>query len=113
MKKYLIIVALSVFLLLPVSNASGEETKDEARVYAVQNRIFHRDHEINFDVGYIANENFYHPFPIGFGYIFNLNENYGWEVARAQYILAPENDLKSDLETQFGSLPPSLQNPHS
>ena len=38
------------------------------------------------------------PFPVGFGYIFNLNDKYGWEVARAQYIIAPENDLKSKLE---------------
>jgi outer membrane beta-barrel protein len=111
MKKYLAIIALSVFLFFPVSNASGEDSKDEARVYAVQNRIFHRDHEINFDVGYIANEEFFHPFPIGFGYIFNLNENYGWEVARAQYILAPDNDLKSDLETQFGVTPSEFAKP--
>ncbi|NLD37282.1 MAG: outer membrane beta-barrel domain-containing protein [Desulfatiglans sp.] len=111
MKTYLAIVVLSVFLFFPASNASGKDTKDEAKVYAVQNRIFHRDHEINFDIGYIANENFFHPFPIGFGYIFNLNENWGWEVARAQFILAPENDLKSDLETQFGVTPSEFAKP--
>jgi outer membrane beta-barrel protein len=111
MKKYLVIIALSVLFIFPVRNASGEDKKEEAKVYAVQNRIFHRDHEIKFDLGYIANESFFHPFPVGFGYIFNLNENYGWEVARAQYIIAPENDLKSKLETQFGVTPSEFAKP--
>jgi outer membrane beta-barrel protein len=111
MKNYFVIIVLLAFLLLPVSNVSGADTKDEAKVYAVQNRIFHRDHELKFDAGYIANEEFFHPFPVGFGYIYNLNEKYGWEVARAQYIIAPENDLKSKLESQFGVTPSEFAKP--
>lgn len=111
MKIFSLILGLSAVLFLQVPYASCDDTKEEAGVYAVQNRIFHRDHEISFDVGYIANEDFYHPFPVGFGYTFNLNENYGWEVLRAQYIISPENDLKSDLEQIFGVTPSRLAKP--
>lgn len=115
MKIFSLTLVLSVILLLQVPDASCEDSKaeasKEATVYAVQNRIFHRDHEINFDFGYIANEDFFHPFPIGFGYTYNFSDNFGWEVGRAQYIISPENDLKSDLEQDFGITPSKFAKP--
>ncbi len=111
MKKYSIVFILISVLLMPAAKGFCKDSKDEAKVYAVQNRIFHRNHEIKFDMGYIANEDFYHPFPVGFGYIYNFNDNYGWEVARAQYIISAENDLKSDLEQQFGVTPSRFAKP--
>jgi len=50
-------------------------------------------------------------FPVGVGYIYNFGDNFGWEVARAQYIISPENDLKSDIEDQFGVTPSEFAKP--
>ena len=112
MKLFSLILVLSTILFLQVPYASCEEDlKEEASVYAVQNRIFHRDHEINFNLGYVTNEDFYHSFPVGFGYVYNFSDNFGWEVARAQYVVALENDLKSDIEHQFGVTPSEFAKP--
>ncbi|MGD9158881.1 MAG: outer membrane beta-barrel domain-containing protein [Desulfobacteraceae bacterium] len=111
MKIFSSILVLLIILCSHVPEASCKDAKEEAMVYAVQNRIFHRNHEINFNLGYITNEDFYHSFPIGFGYTFNFSENWGWEVARAQYIVATENDLKSDMEEQFGITPSEFAKP--
>ena len=111
MKIFASILVLSVIMCWQIPEASCGDSKEEASVYAVQNRIFHRDHELNFNIGYIANEDFYHPFPVGFGYIYNFNDNYGWEVGRVQYIISTEKDLKSDLEQQFGVTPSKFAKP--
>jgi hypothetical protein len=39
MKTYLAIVVLSVFLFFPASNASGKDTKDEAKVMRCRTHI--------------------------------------------------------------------------
>ena len=109
------ILVILMVLCWQVPEASCEDAKDdakeEAQIYAVQNRIFHRDHEVNFNLGYITNEDFYHSFPIGFGYIYNFSENYAWEVARAKYVVTTENDLKSDIEQNFGVTPSEFAKP--
>ncbi len=111
MKKFYLTLILLVSLFWNAQDAPCEDSKTEANVYAVQNRIFHRDHEITFNLGYIANEDFFHPFPVGAGYVYNFNDNYGWEVGRVQYIISPENDLKKDLEQQFGVTPAEFAKP--
>lgn len=111
MKIFASILVFSMILGWQIPEASCADAKEEAMVYAVQNRIFHRDHELNFNLGYIANEDFFHPFPVGFGYIYNFSDNFGWEVARAQYIIAPDNDLKSKLEGDFGVTPSEFAKP--
>lgn len=77
------------------------------KVYAIQERIYHRNHELSFSGGYIPNEDFYEAFPVGLGYTFNFNEYFSWEVARGQYIFTSEKELKSDIEETI-ELTPSL-----
>lgn len=91
--------------LLYTPAAWSELTEQEEQVYAVQNRIFHRDHEINMSVGYIADDDFNHVYPIGVGYIYNFNEHLSWEVGRIQYLLNQDKDLKQTLADEFGVQP--------
>ena len=73
MKLFSLILVLTAVLLWQVPEVSCEEnSKKEVSIYAVQNRIFHRDHEINFNLDYITNEDFYNSIPVGFGYVYNL-----------------------------------------
>ena len=111
MKIFFFTLILSMILYWHVPDVSCEDASEEAKIYAVQNRIFHRNHEIDFDLGYIANEDFFHPFPIGFGYTYSFSDNISWEVARAQYIISQDKDLKSDLEEVFGVTPSEFAEP--
>jgi outer membrane beta-barrel protein len=78
---------------------------DAEKVYAVQNRVFQRDHEIDLYAGYIADDDFFHVYPVGVGYTYHFNEHLAWEVARAQYMFNQDKDLKSTLQTEFNVQP--------
>ncbi len=78
---------------------------DEEQVYAVQNRVFQRNHEIDFSAGYIADDDFFHVYPLGFGYTFHFNDHISWEVGRVAYMYNSDKDLKKTLESEFNVQP--------
>jgi outer membrane beta-barrel protein len=96
-------VALVAVALFSAAPASAEE-----QVYAIQNRIFDRHHEVDLLLGFIPNDSFHDPLGLGVQYTFNFNEVLAWEVVRAQYFLNKEKDLKKDLEENFGVTPIEL-----
>ena len=77
----------------------------EEKVYAVQNRVFHRNHEIDLSAGYIADDDFFHVYPLGIGYTFHFNDHLAWEVARAEYMFNVDKDLKETLQQEFNVQP--------
>ena len=103
-KKVLSGVILAIILLSGQWGWCDTQT-DEEKVFAVQNRIFQRNHEIDFDAGYIADDDFFHVYPLGIGYTFHFNEQLAWEVARAQYMVNTEKGLKNTLESEFNVTP--------
>jgi outer membrane beta-barrel protein len=102
-KKYFCLMAL--LLLAVARTASAQPAEEKELVYAIQNRIFDRHHEIGFVLGFIPNDDFYYGYPVGFSYTYHLNENVAWEVARGQWFFNNEKDLKQDLEKDFGVTP--------
>ena len=88
-----------------------EQKEGEEKVYAVQNRIFHRNHEIDLYGGYFTGDDFYQAYPLGIGYTYHFNNHFSWEVARAQYNFNMEKDLKSNLEDNFGITPEYFPEP--
>ncbi len=96
-----------VFSILALSGQLGwcETQLEEESVSAVQNRIFHRNHEIDFNIGYIADDDFFHVYPVGIGYTFHFNEDIAWEIARAEYMFNTDKDLKSTLQDEFNVQP--------
>ena len=88
-----------------------EDQNPEEKVYAVQNKVFHRHHEIDFSAGYIADDDFFHLYPLGFGYTYHLNEHVSWEVARVQYLITQDKDLKKTLESEFEVQPERFSEP--
>jgi outer membrane beta-barrel protein len=79
------------------------QPQGEEKVFAVQNRIFHRNHEIDLSVGYIADDEFFMVYPVSLGYTFSFNENWSWEVARLQYFFNQDRSLKNELIEDFGA----------
>lgn len=88
-----------------------EDQDAEEKVYAVQNKVFHRHHEIDFSAGYIADDDFFHLYPLGLGYTYHLNEHLSWEVARVNYLLTQDKDLKKTLESEFEVQPERFSEP--
>lgn len=80
-------------------------TDQEEKVYAVQNRIFHRNHELDLSLGYIADDDFFNVYPISLGYTFHFGDQFSWEVLRFGYMFNQDKDLKGTLEDEFGAQP--------
>lgn len=99
-KKVLVAMVLGLILLIG-GDGWCDFSGDEEKVHAIQNRVFHRNHEINLSLGYIADDDFFHPYPIGLGYTFHFSETIAWEVARIEYLFNQGKDLKTTLEDQF------------
>lgn len=93
-------------LILLVGNAGWCDSQtDEETVYAIQNRVFHRNHQLDLSIGYIADDDFFHVYPVSLGYTFHFGDNWSWEVARFGYNYNDAKDLKQTLVDDFGAQP--------
>ncbi|MRR39208.1 outer membrane beta-barrel domain-containing protein [bacterium] len=108
-KNAIILIALLV-VLAPRAGLCKDSTGEE-KVFAIQERIFQRDHELTLSLGYIPDEDFYNVFPVGIGYTYHFNDFIAWEVARGMYLYNREKDLKKDLENDFGVTPSEFLEP--
>ncbi len=87
-----------LLVLVAVQAAWSADQADEEKVYAVQNRIFHRNHEIALNLGYVTDDAFYKIYPISLGYTYNFSDHWGWEVGRFQYLVTEDRKLQDDLK---------------
>lgn len=111
MRKRVVVGMVLGFILLSGQLGWCDSQTDEEKVYAVQNRIFHRSHELDLSVGYIADDAFFQVYPIGLGYTFHFNEKIAWEVGRVQYLFNEERSLKKTLEDEFNVTPERFPEP--
>lgn len=109
-RKITILMMMIVMLGSPMPGLCQEEDPRDP-VFAIQNRIFHKSHELGIPLGYIPDDDFYQVFPVGVSYTYNFNENWSWEVARGLYFLNQEKDLKNNLEAEFGVTPSEFSEP--
>jgi outer membrane beta-barrel protein len=109
-KKTAIILGLLLAILSPASGFA-QNTDGEEKVFAVQERVFHRFHELTFCVGYMPSDDYYNVFPVGIGYTYHFSDFFAWEVARGQYMVTQEKSLKKDLEDNFGVTPAEFLQP--
>ncbi len=96
---------LTLLLLLNCAAPAWSAEREPEQVYAIQERKFARFHEIDLAVGFIPDDEFYYGYPVGLGYTFNFSETLAWEVLRAQWVFTQENDVRNDLESDFGATP--------
>ena len=74
--------------------AVGQDSDQEERVHAIQDRIYQKSHELGIAAGYIPDDDFFEAFPVGGYYMFTFNEHISWEVVRAQWIFTNEKRFK-------------------
>jgi outer membrane beta-barrel protein len=96
---------VAAVILLSGNSGWCDSQTDEEKVYAVQNRVFHRNHQLDLSIGYIADDDFFHVYPVSLGYTFHFGQNLSWEVARIGYNYNQDKDLKGTLESEFGAQP--------
>jgi len=106
-------ICLLIFFLTFSSTPPGyaAEPDGEEKVFAVQNKIFHRYHEIGISAGYIADDDFYNVYPVSLNYTFNYNEHISWEIFNARWNITRDKDIRKDLEEQFGVTPTEFTEP--
>jgi outer membrane beta-barrel protein len=100
-----IIGILTLFMIMISNPLLGKDSKDEEKVFAIQERVFDRYHELGISFGYIPDDNFFNAYPVGIGYTYHFNPYLAWEVVRAEYIFTQEKDIKKKLEKEFGVTP--------
>jgi outer membrane beta-barrel protein len=99
-------IGILILFLIMISNPLlGKDSKDDEKVFAIQERIFDRHHEISLSLGYIPDDNFFNAYPVGIGYTYHFNPYLAWEVVRGQYMFTQEKDIKGKLEKDFGVTP--------
>ena len=111
MKKFFALWLVALMIIVYAQNGYSKDRDDDGHVAAIQDRIFHRYHEINLGLGYIPDDDFYYLFPGSIGYTYSFNEHWAWEVARVQWMISMEKDLKEDLERDFGVTPTRFSEP--
>ena len=105
---------LSIIFLISLfsfETAFAKSKDTDGHVYAIQNRVFHKNHELSFATGYVADDDFYNVYPAGIAYTFNFNDHYSWEVIRGEFMINKEKDLKGNLEAEFGATPSEFMKP--
>jgi outer membrane beta-barrel protein len=104
-------IGILILFLMISSPLWGKDSKDDEKVFAIQEMVFHRNHEIGISIGYIPDDNFYNVYPIGIGYTYHFNNYLAWEVVRGQFMLNQEKDIKGELEKEFGVTPEVFMEP--
>ncbi len=105
----LLYALILIFLCAPV--VSADNVKGEENVFAVQEKMFHKYHELAFSTGYIASDDFYHVFPVGMAYTFHFDDRLSWEVARIYADFNTEKNILEDLLKDFGAAPVKYYEP--
>ena len=111
MKQYSILFIMIMVLLTGEDTGLCNDLKTDDSVFAIQEKIFHKHHELAIVSGYIPGDNFYHVYPVGLSYTYNFNDHFSWEVGRVYYNLTTEKDLMKDLNTEFGATPEQFTEP--
>ncbi len=99
------LMALLVLLCYMPQSYAKDKDDEPAEISIIQERLFDKKREVGLTLGYYPDDNFYEVYPITFNFVNHFNERYAWEVIRASYMINKENDLKKDLENNFGVTP--------
>ncbi len=102
-------VLVSAIFAMLISNASAqnedEELPEGESVYVVQNKLFHKKHEIGLNLGYIPDEDFREVYPVGGSYLYHFSETSAWEVFRFDLVVDSKKDILRTLENDFNVVP--------
>lgn len=111
MRTFLVLLCVCTLLMVTVNYGFSQTPQPEEHVTAIQNKIFHRYHELTAVTGYMGDDYFFNIFPVGLSYTYNFDDHYSWEVARAYMHFTTEKNLKGKLESDYGATPEHFYEP--
>jgi outer membrane beta-barrel protein len=97
-------MALTGFLvggLAPRALAQSDDLGDVGRLAAVQARIYHMNHELEFSLVYLPFDAFYQGLGPEVSYTYHFSDRLAWEVIRGYYSFDIQTNLRSQLEQNF------------
>lgn len=109
MRRFVITLILVILSLVTIGHAQSAETDEP--VFAIQEKIFHKYHELAVITGYNGGEDFYQVFPLGLSYTFHFDDHISWEVGRIYANFTREKDILNTLLNDFGAAPVSFCEP--
>jgi outer membrane beta-barrel protein len=111
MKRYLLIPVLILMIAFQAATASAGSPGTEENVFAVQEKMFHKYHELAFVTGYMSGDDFYQVYPVGLAYTFHFDDKISWEVARFYYNFTMDKNILDKLLDDFGAAPVEYYQP--
>lgn len=111
MRRFVISLILVILFLVTIGHGYCGETEKDEPVFAIQEKIFHKYHELALVTGYNGADDFYHVYPIGLSYTFHFDDNISWEVGRIYANYNMEKDILKTLLNDFGAAPVSYYEP--
>ena len=111
MKKLCVFYLVVLLFFCGAKKSLCGDSEDDEHISAIQDRIYHRYHELNLSIGYIPDDDFFYLYPVGLSYSFNFNDYLSWEVVRGLFVMNQEKDLKKNLETECGVTPKEFDKP--
>jgi len=102
---------LFLFLILLQAQFAFSNNYKNDNIYIVQDKVFHKYHELGAWIGYVPNDEFYLSYPAGINYVFHFNDLLSWEVFHLDFMINQEKDIKDNLIRNFGLAPKEISKP--
>lgn len=112
MKDFVLIIGLFVCGTVPqLLFASDFNYNNEDRVYVVQEKVFHRYHELGFFIPYIPDDDFFDSFGLGANYVYHFNDMFSWEVFRGAWMMNQDKPIRDDINKSLNISPTFYDEP--
>jgi len=84
---------------------------NDDRTVVIQEKIFHRYHDLGICFSYIPDDDFYDSYGIGANYVYHLNDTFSWEVIRGIWMFNQEKSLREDIQNSLNIAPSFYDEP--
>ena len=110
MKPTVLLIVLIIHSLVPqLIFASGLDNED--RIYVVQEKVFHRYHEIGILIPYIPDDEFFDSFGVSANYLYHFNDVLSWEVFRGAWMINQDKSIRDDIQKSLNITPTYYDEP--
>jgi len=87
------------------------DLKKKERVYVVQEKVFHRYHEIGVFIPYIPDDDFFDSFGVGANYLYHFNDLLSWEIFRGAWMMNKDKSIRDDIQRSLNISPTFYDEP--
>ncbi|KPA18620.1 conserved hypothetical protein, membrane [Candidatus Magnetomorum sp. HK-1] len=95
-----LLIVLFICTILP-NYLYAEKSLDlnkKDHTYVIQEKLFHRYHDMGIYFSYIPDDTYYDSFGLGANYVFHFNDVFSWEIFRASWMNNQMKSIKEDIE---------------